>query len=258
MIEPLTLFALSVGIGVFAGLLGLGGGVLIIPLLTLSYGASISTAVAVSLLAVIPTSMAASTVYLESGKIDFETVIPMCFFAATGGVIGGLIAGFVPVAWLELLFAVILAYSAVATLLKKDGNGDSAHDPNRFWRRLKDPVTFLAGILTGLVGLGGGVILIPLMYLGLGLPIRMAMASSAFIVGVSATAGATVFVMRGGLTEVFSFLPSVVTGMLLGAFLGGKLGVRAAPAALKALFAVVLVYFSYRMALTGAGRLGWM
>ena len=251
MLETVTLFFGATVVGLASGMLGLGGGVFIIPLLTLGFGMSIKSAVALSLVCVIPTSMAASNVYLKSGVIDVDLAVTLSLYTTIGGIIGGVIAGQIDPAILEIIFAVVLLYSAISVVTRTDNPGAQKKTLSHRHTKALHAIAVVAGVLTGIVGLGGGVVLIPLMYIGFGLPIAQAIGSSALIVGVTGTAAATVHVLNGALDPVIQAAPPIVVGMILGAHLGGRLGVRVKSIVLRVGFALILLYSCYRMAIEG-------
>jgi uncharacterized membrane protein YfcA len=112
-------------------------------------------------------------------------------------------------------------------------------------------LTFVTGNMTGLLGIGGGIVYVPLMYIGLHFALPLAVGTSAFNVGLAATGGAIIYVLRGDLDSSLVLIPPVVVGMIAGAKLGGALGVKAKPIVTKIVFSTMLIYFCYRMIVKG-------
>jgi len=253
--DTLIIFGGAITAGLIAGVMGLGGGVLIIPALTIFVGVPIKQAVGISLTSVIATSMSSSTVYFKKDLVDMKVGILLAMSAVAGGLSGGILGGYVSSAHLAFLFSAILIYSAVSLALKKEKTqlADAEYSRKTLWVFLV--ISYFAGILTGMLGIGGGVVFIPLLYLGLRMPMPIAIGTSAFKVGLTATAGAMIYFMRGDLDSVLSIIPPVVVGMIVGARVGGMIGVKIKSSVTKALFSLMLVYFSYRMFSMGLSEL---
>jgi len=175
--------------------------------------------------------------------------------AVAGGISGGILSAYVSSAHLAFIFSAILIYSAISLALKKEKSQTTGAEYNRKTLWIFLVVSYFAGILTGMLGIGGGVIFIPLLYLGLRMPLPIAIGTSAFKVGLTATAGAMIYFMRGDLNHVLPIIPPVVVGMIIGARVGGLIGVRIKSSVTKALFSLMLVYFSYRMLTMGLAEL---
>src|SRR4051794_10481040 len=120
MIDGVLLLAGGIGAGLFGSLLGLGGGILIVPLLTLGFGLPLLTAVGVSLVCVIMTSGAAAGVYLERRVANLRLGMTLELFTATGALVGGLIAFLLPERLLEAVFAILLAYTALTMARRRE------------------------------------------------------------------------------------------------------------------------------------------
>ncbi len=253
--DTLIIFGGAIAAGLIAGVMGLGGGVLIIPALTIFVGVPIKQAVGISLTSVIATSMSSSTVYFKKDLVDMKVGILLAMSAVAGGISGGILGGYVSAAHLAFIFSAILIYSAVSLALKKEKTqvADAVYSRKTLWVFLV--ISYFAGILTGMLGIGGGVVFIPLLYLGLRMPMPIAIGTSAFKVGLTATAGAMIYFMRGDLDGVLSIIPPVVVGMIVGARVGGMIGVKIKSSVTKALFSLMLVYFSYRMLTMGLTEL---
>jgi uncharacterized membrane protein YfcA len=230
---------------VVGGFLGLGGGIILVPFLTVLVGMEMHQAVALSLSAIMANSIVSSNEYLKKDFVEFKLVIPLAVFASLGAVAGSNVARFIPAGYLKIVFAVFLLYTIYSLLRKKDNASSSAafeREPNL---PLVCLIAFLAGVVSSLTGVGGGILLIPAIYLVLNYSIHVARGSSAFTIGIIATAGSVVYLISGVLTV--EYVGVTMLGMMAGAWLGGWTGVKAKSMLVKYVFAVVLFYLAVRM-----------
>ncbi len=253
--------------GVFGSLLGLGGGVLIVPLLTLGFGLPLREAVGVSLVSVIVTSGAAAGVYLERHVANLRLGMVLELFTATGAMIGGLLAFAVPDRVLAGLFALLLAY--VSFTMVRRGEPSPAVEPgiggepptgggvegfiarmSGAGYRIRSIGTGLAGsvgagIVSALLGIGGGLVKVPVMHLIMGVPLRVATATSNLMIGITASASAIIYLLHDGID------PNVAGPTAIGVFLGATLGSRTSHRIdlrfLRVLFVIVLLYTAVQM-----------
>jgi len=244
--------------GMFGSLLGLGGGVLIVPLLTLGFGLPLREAVGVSLVSVIMTSSAAAGVYLERHVANLRLGMTLELFTAMGALVGGSVAFLLDERLLAGLFAALLIYIAVTMVRRRGGSGpqptgeEGAPDGYVIRNRGKGVVgaTF-AGVVSALLGIGGGIIKVPLMNLTMGVPLRVSTATSNLMIGITAAASAVIYLLRGEID------PYVAGPTAIGVFLGASIGSRVAPRIdlryLRALFVVVLLYTASQMLLKAIG-----
>jgi len=231
--------ALLVVLGFFAGLLGaltgIGGGVLLTPILALYFGIPIREAVGTSLVAVITTSAASSSVHLQRHTTDIRLGMTLELATALGAAVTAYLVGYFNRNALEGLFAAFLLYSAI-TILAKGGrvkadeglapavNGETVippYEPQRYPLGLA--ASLVAGALSGLLGIGGGPIKVPVMFIFMNVPLMVATATSNFMIGVTAAASAIVYYRRGDI------LVQYAAPLAVGVFLGSLLGARLAP-----------------------------
>jgi uncharacterized membrane protein YfcA len=286
----LVLAAGGVAAGLFGALLGLGGGILIVPLLTLGIGLPVREAVAVSLVCVIVTSGAAAGVYLQRHVANLRLGMVLELFTAMGALVGGFAAFLLPEAVLAGLFALLLAYTAISMLRRSPQPAvepaleppmEPAFDPAIAevpivpapdsvapsapeWRAtLSGPGyqvrnlgagiagSLGAGVISALLGIGGGIVKVPLMHLVMGVPLRVSTATSNLMIGVTASASAIIYLLRGGID------PLVAGPTALGVFIGASVGSRASQRidarVLRLLFVVVLLYTAVEMARRALG-----
>ena len=257
--------------GVFGSLLGLGGGILIVPLLTLGFGLPLREAVGVSLVSVMMTSSAAAGVYLERHVANLRLGMTLELFTATGALVGGSVAFLLDERFLSLLFAALLTYVAFTmlqarwrdTALSADvpevdtspGNGPPPRptvldrlggDGYRVRNLGRGVVGALgAGVASALLGIGGGIIKVPLMHLSMGVPLRVATATSNLMIGITAAASAVIYLIHGGIDPYVAGPTGI--GVFLGATAGSRLGHRLDLRYLRLLFVVVLGYTALQM-----------
>jgi uncharacterized protein len=267
MVDGLLMIAGGAAAGVFGSLLGLGGGILIVPLLTLVFGLDLRQAVGVSLVAVIVTSGASAGVYLQRHVANLRLGMTLELFTAIGAMIGGLVAFLLSDRILAGLFAALLLYAA-ATMLRR-GTADEAAPPDEpggpdvaaeelpFSASLGGPGYAVrnvgigaagsvgAGIVSALLGIGGGMIKVPVMHVIMGVPLRVATATSNLMIGVTASASAVIYLLRGEID------PFVAGPIAIGAFVGASAGSRTAHRIdlrlLRIMFVVVLLYTAVQM-----------
>ena len=268
--------------GVFGSLLGLGGGVLIVPLLTLGFGLPLREAVGVSLVAVIVTSSASASVYLERHVANLRLGMTLELFTATGALVGGLIAFALSDQVLSGLFTVLLLYTAFTMARRREPGPTptaTADDlppvadevapiaeeqpaealppapvptalgtPAYAVRNLGQGIlgSLFAGVVSALLGVGGGLIKVPLMNLVMGVPLRVATATSNLMIGITASASAIIYLLRGGI-DPYVAGPTAV-GVFFGASLGSRTAHRIDVRILRLLFVVVLLFTAWQMA----------
>jgi uncharacterized membrane protein YfcA len=298
----LLMLAGGVVAGVFGSLLGLGGGVLIVPFLTLVFGLPVRDAVGVSLVCVIVTSGASAAVFLERRVANLRLGMLLELFTATGAVVGGAIAFLLDERFLAGLFAALLVYVAV-TMLRRSveepgrsaevrGESSEADGPGpavttavddleagasetsppvgampgageSFVERLSGPGyrprrlgpgavgSVVAGLVSALLGIGGGIVKVPVMNIVMGVPLRVATATSNLMIGITASTSAIVYLLRGGIDPYIAG-PTAV-GVFLGATLGSRTAHRIDLRLLRLLFAAVLLYTAFEMARRALG-----
>ncbi|SRR5213593_4319618 len=244
--------------GLFGSLLGLGGGILIVPLLTLVFGLDLREAVGVSLVSVIMTSSAAAGVYLERHVADLRLGMRLELFTAIGAIVGGSIAFLIDERLLSVVFGGLLTYVALtmargtrdaAAEEGADAEADRHDAPAGRPRNMGVGVIGAtgAGIASALLGIGGGVIKVPLMHLVMGIPLRVATATSNLMVGITAAASAVIYLLHGQI-DPYVAGPTAI-GVFLGASAGSRLSHRVDLRVLRWLFVAVLLYTAVQMLL---------
>jgi uncharacterized membrane protein YfcA len=264
----LIAFLVSIGAGGFGSMVGIGGGLVIVPVLSVALGYDVKTAIAASLIGVIATSLSASPRYIKSGIADRRLGLLLLVAAALGGLAGGLTAGLLDGRVLSLLFALLLSvvalrmswqvrHPAVRPATDEDGDDSgfvsSYVEPTsgetvayRAHRILPGTaVSFIAGNVSGLLGVGGGVINVPTMNVLMHVPIRVATTTSTYMLAATAAASATVYTMSGQVDPLLA--APVALGVIIGARLGARLSMRLSQDTLRLAFVAVAAIFAIGM-----------
>ena len=268
MTDGLLLLAGGIAAGVFGSLLGLGGGILIVPFLTLVFGFPLLEAVGVSLVCVIMTSGAAAGVYLERRVANLRLGMTLELFTAIGALFGGLIAFLLPERLLEFVFALLLAYTALTMARRRDASEAPADattarevEPSGEDRAFLDTLSgpgyrvhrlgfgvigsVVAGIASALLGIGGGLVKVPVMHVIMGVPLRVATATSNLMIGITASASAIIYLIRGSI-DPYAAAPTAI-GVFIGASIGSRTAHRIQLRVLRGLFVAILLYTAWQM-----------
>jgi uncharacterized protein len=265
-----VIFVAGAAAGGLGALLGLGGGIFLVPLLNIALGFPIGVAAAISLATVIATSCSVTAGKAGQNLINFRFGMLLEVATAAGSVLGGITAQFVSQPSLQRLFSAVTAIVAGITIVRSNRRNvilDPTVDPGVLGGRFVDQetgrevvyrikrlplaivVSFIAGNVSSLLGIGGGFMKVPVLNAWCGMPLRAAAATSAFMIGVTATGGAIIYYGTGQL------LPVPAAAAILGVQVGSWVGLRASPAlpvkSLKLLLAAVLGLVSTLMLLKG-------
>jgi len=256
----LVVFVAGGVVGGFGALLGVGGGVFLVPFLNLVAGFPLRSAAAISLSTVIATSSSVTAGRAGQQLINLRFGMVLEVATVAGSLVGGLTSQMFAESALQRLFgviAVIVALVMLARINRRNVMLDPAADPGRLGGRFHDqesggtvtyritrlPVallaSFAAGNVSSLLGVGGGIIKVPVLNAWCGMPLRAAAATSALMIGVTATGGAIIYYGRGDLSPLAA-APAVI-GVQLGSWLGLRLGQYASVVWLKILMAAVLL-----------------
>jgi len=254
---------LLVILGFFAGMLGaltgIGGGVLLTPILALHFGIPIRQAIGTSLVAVITTSAASSSVHLQRHTTDIRLGMTLELATALGAAVMAYLVGYFNRGVLEGLFAAFLVYSAITILAKggkiagkneaiPSGNVETVippYEPQRYPLGLA--ASLVAGALSGLLGIGGGPIKVPVMFIFMNVPLMVATATSNFMIGVTAAASAIVYYKRGDI--LVEYAAPLAVGVFLGSLLGARLAPRVHTKIVVYLLVAIMLYLAGHMAI---------
>ncbi|MDN3551763.1 sulfite exporter TauE/SafE family protein [Mucilaginibacter aquaedulcis] len=255
--------------GLVGSLTGLGGGVVVIPLLTLVFHVDIRYAIGAALLASIANSSGAASAYIKEGITNVRLGMFLEIATTIGAVCGALIAVYTPTNTIAILFGAILLFSAAMTIRKKnqealtEGSGLSyklklnSSYPTKNGEveyKLKNvgagfSIMTLAGVLSGLLGIGSGALKVLAMDSTMHIPFKVSTTTSNFMIGVTAAASAVVYLQRGYMDPGIAF--PVMLGVLGGAFTGSKLLTRMDPKILKYIFCVAITFVAAEMIFNG-------
>ncbi len=275
-----TEFTVIVGLGsIMAGFLGsltgLGGGVVIVPLLTLGFGVDMRYAMGASLVSVIATSSGAAAAYVTEGYSNIRVGMFLEIATTLGALGGAALAAIVPTSAIAVVFGLTLLCSTyfsarsrsestwqgppdrLATRLRLDGTWPSANGPQPYHVRrvaLGFGLMSIAGLLSGLLGIGSGAFKVLAMDQAMQLPFKVSTTTSNFMIGVTAAASSAIYLSKGYIDPGLSM--PVMLGVLLGSLLGARLLGKARPRSLRLVFAAVMAALGLEMIFDGlTGRL---
>jgi uncharacterized membrane protein YfcA len=284
-LTEVNLWALG-GTGLAAGLLGsmlgVGGGPIIVPVLTLALGLPIHVAIGSSLVAIVANSCTAASIYTKARLTNVKLGLLLESATTPGAIIGGLVAAVIAPAILSVLFGLVLIYVAYTMVahqylvsedtLSIDNPSDSNNTPYNFSGSLTDSyydqnsgkvvtykvnhlpqglgASFFAGIISSLLGVGGGIIKVPVMNLVMGVPMKAAIATSTFMIAITTTVGALIYYYHGYIYPIV--VAPLVIGVILGARLGTELAKRAKGTLLRRIFGAFLFIAAVLMFLQAA------
>jgi uncharacterized protein len=273
LLFTVLVFAISVGAGVLGSLLGLGGGIIVVPALTLVMRVDIRYAIGASLVSVIATSSGAAAAYVRERMTNLRVAMFLEIATTTGAIMGAYLAGVLGGRWLYVIFGVMMGYSALAMFRKRhDPAPDQVH-PDRVADRLRlhgsyfdeaadreivyrvtrtwlgFVLMYVAGTVSGLLGIGSGALKVPAMDLAMGLPIKVSTATSNFMIGVTAAASAGIYLSRGYVLP--SLAMPVMLGVLVGSLVGARVLTRTEVKTIRIGFAAVILALGAEMIFNG-------
>jgi len=229
--------------GLVGSMLGLGGGFIIVPMLTVLFGVPMHSAVATGQVAVMATSSVAAASYLRARLTHVRLGIVLEIPTTIGAISGALAGTRLPGPALAMIFGFLMIYVGWQMLRGRQGMDDPTVTVETC-RLHRWPAglagSYVGGVLSGLLGVGGGVVKVPVMCLGMGVPLRIATATSTFMVGITAAAGAFVYYTEGHLDLLVG--GATVIGVAVGAALGPRMARRVHTRYLRYGFVVVAAY----------------
>jgi len=278
--EPLVMLLvalLCMSAGAVGALMGIGGGLIIIPLLTLGFGVPMQEAIGASLIGVIATSTGAASKYVRQGLTNVRLALFLEMSTTLGSIFGALVAVYTDQTILFLMFSILLVYSGYTMLRRKEATltpeeveaeGQLVDLSCRYMdpkenceisygvKGLRKGLLFssTAGILSGLMGVGGGLVKVPVMNICMCVPLKAATATSNFMIGVTALTGAIVFYGHGLLNSYLC--AAVALGTFAGAYIGTFLMARYSSSQIRGWFAILLFVVAFTMVLKAFGLWG--
>ena len=271
--QLIGLSAIAAMAAIFGSMLGLGGGVFLVPIYTLFMGVDQKIAIGASAIVIVTNSIVGSSVHLRSRFTNLSLAMLLQVTTAAGALAGALFGVAADVGIIFGVFGAVLLYAAVSMVAKREAPpmplADDTPDPLGLGAGFLDPaiktevgyvptrvplglgISAGAGVLSGMLGVGGGVIMVPVMNLLMRVPVKAAAGTSTFMVGITAVATAFVFYSQGKID------PTVVVPAVIGVFLGGQIGSRLTRR-LKArrlawIFAIILAYLGLSLLLRAFG-----
>jgi len=266
----LLIAAGSVTAGLLGALTGLGGGIIVVPMLTLLFHVDMRYAVGASIVSVIGTSSGAAAAYVREGYTNVRVGILLEVATTTGALIGAAISGYMSTSALAVLFGLVLLFTA-ARALKPRAEHAILTTPDKWATRLRLDSTyptasglqrysvtrvpagfvvmFAAGVLSALLGIGSGIVKVLAMDQLMRLPFKVSTTTSNFMIGVTAAASAGVYLHLGYIDPVLAF--PVMLGVLVGALVGARILTRAKVGWLRNLFTVIVVVMAVQMLYKG-------
>jgi len=270
------IFLVSIFAGIFGAIVGLGGGIVVIPVLTILFGVDIHFAIGASIVAIIGTSSGAASTYVKDKVTNLRVGMFLELASASGAIVGAAIAAYTNSAALGIIFGSILLISLVPMVIKIGEEIPESPELKGLAKRLglkgsyteKDgrvieynstrPAeglagTAVAGVLSGLLGIGGGAFKVLSMDIAMKLPMKVSTTTSNFMIGVTAAASAGIYLARGDVDPLI--VAPVALGILVGAAVGARVLLRSRNTTIRKVFAVVLAVAAAEMILSALGVL---
>lgn len=273
--DPIVLAGLIVmglGAGVLGALFGLGGGIIFVPLLMLVFGLAPTEAVAISLIGIIAGSVGASTVFVDKGLSNVRLGLLMEITTAAGAIIGAIVATYLQEWVLMVIFAAIVYISGYRMLRNPEKVVPPSEDSSgRYAFRYSDEsngesidyevqhigggmaLCTVAGMISSMTGVGGGMVKVPLMNIYMHVPMKAASATSSYMIGITAFSGAVTYFLGGQV--LLEYAAGVAIGAFLGALVGTSLTRRIDAKHLRRYFSVVVFIMATMVLLQAVGVL---
>lgn len=281
----ILVLATSLLAGLIGSLTGLGGGIILTPILVLGFGIDLRYAVGASLIAVVATSSGAAAAYVREGWTNVRLAMVLEVATVFGAIAGALLAARVPVGVIALIFGIMMLWTAWSSRSQRVPAPPPMHadgrpiEPDTLATRLRlhaaEPVKggaakpYLvhhlpagfaimlgAGVLSALIGIGSGIVKVLAMDKLMKLPFKVSTTTSNFMIGVTAAASAGVYLHRGQVEP--GLAAPVAIGALAGAFLGAKILPKVKVKTLRIVFAIIVALAGVQMIYKGASMVGWL
>ena len=271
----LGIFIVSLAAGLVGALSGVGGGIVVIPALTILFGVDVRLAIGASIVSVIATSSGAAAAYVRDRMTDMRIGMFLELATTSGAIAGALLAAVVAPGLLLVLLGIVLLFSAAQQVLRLGEEVPPVGEPSALAARLglagsypdrqlgrevryaarRVPLGFalmgFAGLVSGLLGIGSGALKVLAMDTAMRLPMKVSSATSNFMIGVTAAASAGIYFWRGDVVPLIA--APVALGVLVGATVGAKLLVRFTNRTVRIVFVPVLAAVAIEMLLRGLG-----
>ncbi len=270
----IIVFATSLIAGLIGALVGIGGGILIVPLLTIAFTIDIKYAIGASIVCTIATSSGAAVAYLRDHIINLRAAMFLEVATTIGAISGAFLTGILNPNFLYILFGVVMCVSAASQVMKFGEELPQGVQSDALALRLKLPseypdkklglirynvtrvplgfgIMYVAGVLSGLLGIGSGVFKVMAMDSAMRMPMKVSSTTSNFMIGVTAAASAGVYLGRGDVNPLL--VAPVAVGVLGGALLGSRILPHMTNRGIRKLFVPILLLIAVQMILKGFG-----
>lgn len=273
MSEIIILFLGAISAGLLGSLTGLGGGVIIIPLLTLGFGVPMHYAIGASLISVIGTSSGAAVAFVKEGFTNMRIGMFLEIATTAGAIVGALVSGMLNPNTIGIIFASILLLTVILNLKGKPDHQEplikgSLEEKLKLYGTFPDKgvlksysarntvpgflMMMFAGAMSGLLGIGSGALKVLAMDNMMKLPFKVSTTTSNFMIGVTAVASALIYFQRGEIIPVI--VAPVLIGVVIGSFIGSKTLMVSKTKKLKVFFAIVITILSIYMMYNGINK----
>jgi len=263
--EALLLIIIGSGVGILGTLIGVGGGFIVVPILLIFYGFTPQHAIGTSMVVVFLNALSGTFSYMVQKRIDYEIGIKFSVAAVPGVLIGAEVSQAFNLATFSTLFAALLSLIAYRLFSGKEVvlmriNGRFLPQERRFQDCLGQThayapdfpiglsVSFFVGVISGLFGIGGGIIHVPLLYSTLGVPVHIATATSHFILAITSFFGVIMFLGLQSIDIDYAVLLGI--GSVMGAYIGARLSLHAHPNLIKKVISFCLLLFAIKLGMT--------
>jgi len=256
-VDPVIILGIllfGIAAGLLGSLFGIGGGVIIVPALIIVYGLSPTEAAAVSLVAIISTSVGAASFYVKERVSNIRMGLLLEISTTVGAIAGALLAIFVGGDWIMLVFACVVTYGGIRMISHKERNiiTVAPEDAEFAYRDMKEHTEHgyniknvgtgslgcaFAGVISSMTGLGGGAIKIPLMNTHMNVPVKAAAATSSYMIGITAFIGALVYFIGG--VVILEYAAVIALGSYFGSVVGSRLSAHVNSDSLKRYFSIL-------------------
>lgn len=263
----LAIFGTALLAGLLGALTGLGGGVVVVPVLALLFHVDLRYAIGASLISVIATSSGAAAAYVRDGLSNIRIGMFLEIATTLGALVGAYLTAIVSTKSIGIVFGIVLLYSAITSIRLRHADAPPAQGSSlaqrlrlagayptesgalRSYVAQRVPmgfgIMFLAGCLSGLLGIGSGAVKVLAMDHAMRLPFKVSTTTSNFMIGVTAAASAGIYISRGYVLP--SLAMPVMLGVLAGSLLGSRILVRARVSTLRKIFAAVIIVLGVEM-----------
>ncbi|MCQ2085588.1 MAG: sulfite exporter TauE/SafE family protein [archaeon] len=266
----MVLLLIAIGAGIIGALFGLGGGIVFIPVLTILFQQDATTAAAASLVGIVATSTGSATGYVKKGLSNIRLGMLMEITTTIGAITGAIIAGYLENWILLIIFSMVMLYSGFKMAISPEKNitecdakGDlvfrysdaasGVEDQPYAVKNCKSGMVLctIAGAVSSMTGVGGGSIKVPLMNIHMNIPVKVASATSSYMIGITAFSGAIIYFIQGAIS--YQIATAVAIGAYIGAVIGTRISAKVNAKAIKRYMSVVFFFIAATMLLKAGG-----